>query len=250
MSKIQVLTPPVLHGNTETQLRTLRSYLYQMSQQLTEALEQLDGDNFVPESPLRTAASASALQEEARTRTEEAASLKALILRSAETVEEELRRVETALTESCVARSEFGTYQEAVDTRFAASALSVEQVMGYWSQVSDALSSFETQTSGTIRSGIVDFDGNVPVYGVAVGQNITVTEKTVGGVTYGDVIVKEQFQSVFTASELSFYQGDSKVAYLSNRQLYITDAVITGRLTLGNWRLDAENGFTIRWIGA
>ena len=77
----------------------------------------------------------------------------------------------------------------------------------------------------------------------------TETTVTVDGTEYTE-IDKRRFSSVFTASELAFYQGNQKVAYLANDKLYVTDATFTGSVSLGDaWEISHARGFTVKWIG-
>ena len=40
------------------------------------------------------------------------------------------------------------------------------------------------------------------------------------------------------------------MAYISDNRLHIREAEIRSALTLGTWRLDAENGLAVLWTGA
>lgn len=55
------------------------------------------------------------------------------------------------------------------------------------------------------------------------------------------------FAIKITPTEMGFYEGNDKVAYLSNKQLYINQAVVVQSLELGNFRIsdDPETGFSI-----
>ena len=74
-----------------------------------------------------------------------------------------------------------------------------------------------------------------PVYGVEVGQTDNGNFKR---------------SARFTADRLSFYDGyDVEVAYISNKKLFINDAVLTGSVTIGKYIIDTLDGLAFRWIG-
>lgn len=96
-----------------------------------------------------------------------------------------------------------------------------------------------------IRTGIVYYDGAAPVYGVAVGQDLTCRE-----VDGEKVVEQNNFRAVFTATRLSFWQDATEVAYVSNNRLYITNITVLGGIDVGQWSMEAaEGGLAFRWIG-
>ena len=84
----------------------------------------------------------------------------------------------------------------------------------------------------------------MPVYGVAVGQGLTVTD--VDGET---VVDQNNFRATFTAQRLSFWQDANEVAYVSNNRLYITNITVLEGMSIGEWEISSENGLVIRWMG-
>jgi len=240
--------PPQPAGTLEKQLLQQYAYLFQMSQQLSAALCQVQGD---------TAAADHRTGEVSQQQKEQYQNLKALVVKSADTVKREMDVLSQRLTGEYVAASDFGSYVEKLSAYLEANPEALTQ---YYSFVSDlragteavgtAFDRYVTRTEGYIRTGIVDYDGETPVYGVAVGQGLTTKTVTLPDGSAADYIQPRQFRSVFTARRLSFYQDDVEVAYLSNNRLYITDAQITGRVFLGeDWQLERLSGLTLRWIG-
>ena len=116
-------------------------------------------------------------------------------------------------------------------------------------KVEDDFVKYTVETKGYIRTGIVLYENGLPQIGVAVGQDLKVEKQdSVDGKPY-DVINETGFRSIFTAKELSFWQDDVKVAYLNNKQLYVTNIVALEKIKLGSWHVGSEDGFFIRWIG-
>lgn len=230
------------------------SYLYQMREQLQVALQNLDASNFTREAAaaLATAEKAGSAEIQAEQKGE-TARLRALIIKTAGRVQAEMDTLAAELKGSYVAQSEFGAYLEQISLRIEADPSSLTQYYSFASdleadirKVDSSFESYKNATQGYIRTGIVRYEEDgTPVYGVAVGQGLIVTE------TDGETVVDStQFRSVFTSAKLSFYQADGEVAYLSNNRLYVTNITVLGEINVrSKWQISGENGFTVKWIG-
>ena len=156
------------------------------------------------------------------------------------------------LQEEYVAVSDFGTYVERLSAYLEANPEALTQYYSFCSDlqantdaVSAAFGQYKTETEGYIRTGIVGYNGSIPIYGVAVGQGLTVTD--VDGET---VVDQNNFRATFTAQRLSFWQDANEVAYVSNNRLYITNITVLGGIAIGAWSVEAaEGGLAFRWIG-
>lgn len=211
---------PAITGRTDhEQLQQIKSWLMQLTGQLSVALEQVEA---------APAASVSVPAGEKKSNFEE---VKALLLKSAEVVENLSQRVSHRLRGEYVAQSEFGSYREQTDLRLEADSTAISQLYTGLQSVSgtvDALGDTLRSTSAYIKSGLLE-EG---VYGLEIGQT-----NTVGGVSTFDRFAR------FTADRLSFYDnGGAEVAYISDYQLYITNARVGGNLTLGGYTLNTADG--------
>lgn len=220
------------------------TYLYEMARQLNLAEAQ------VREAIPAAAAKAPGLAKQAELQ-EQYQNLKALIIKTADTVRAEMDRITAELNGTYVAQSEFGSYVEQLSLYLEANPEAVTQYYKFASDLQANLdrvdadfSAWRTETGGYIRTGIVAWDGEIPVYGVAVGQDLTTHE--IDGET---VVDQRQFRSTFTANRLSFWQDETEVAYISNNKLYIRSAEVLDGLTLGPWRLTTSGGLTVQWNG-
>ena len=241
--------PPYPTGSVAQQCAQQYAYLFQMAQQLNLALdqmEQIDGKN----SAQQRAAAASGRQPEAEQK-EPYQKLKSLIVKTAETVERRMEQITAQMEESYVAASDFGSYVARLSAYLEANPEAVTQYYGFYSElkadmaaVDAAFADYKVDTEGYIRTGIVYYDGAVPIYGVAVGQNLTATE-----VDGERVVDPNNFRAVFTATKLSFWQDSTEVAYVSNNRLYINNITVLGSLELGHWRVTETDGLAFRWIG-
>ncbi len=240
------LNPPdQFRGTTQEQLRQCYSYLFRLHQQLNTAITAL-------ERTAPTAVSTTGGQTAAQGPGSEAQSLKSLIIQNATIVRREMEKLETELRGSYVAVSDFGTYLEEISARIEADPTALTQYYSFMSslqadlaQVDSSFRDYLVRTEGYIRTGIVDYDGDIPILGVAVGQGLTAVE-----VDGQSVVSSDHFRSTFTSRRLSFWQGDTEVAYLSDNRLYITNITVLGSMDFGGkWSVSHAGGFTVKWTG-
>ena len=236
----ELLMPPYPNGSVQQQLTQQYSYLFQMAQQLNMALSALEGGTVSNGSgsgqQRKSGGAASAAGKAALENAEQFQNLRAMIVKTAKQVSRNMEQLETRLSEEYVASSQFGTYVQRLSAYLEANPEALTQ---YYSFCSDKL-----DTEGYIRTGIVYYDGPAPVYGVAVGQNLTTTE-----IDGQQVVEQNNFRAVFTAQRLSFWQDSTEIAYVSNNRLYITNITVLDSISIGHWRMDSGNGLAFKWIG-
>lgn len=244
-------------ADASTQMAQMRSYLYQMVEQLNWSLSALDSRG-TASMPVQTASlpvqtvgqSAPATSDETDQRM---ANLKDLIIKSAESVQAEFE----SLSSTYVARSDFGTYREDIDQRITANSTKIEQQFAFASEIQANtnrvevdFAAYKTDVQGYIRQGIVGYDGTIPIIGIAIGQDIRTTQtgvETEQGVF--DVIDKRSNMSVWTTEKLSFYIGGQEAAYFSNGRLTVAQ-IATDRITgSGKWDVSFTNGVKFKWMG-
>lgn len=243
------LNPPDrFRGTTQEQLMQCYSYLFRLHQQLNTAIGALERGGSAA-----AATAANRVSASGQSKSSEAQNLKSLIIQNASIVRREMDRLETELRGSYVAVSDFGTYLEEISAKIEADPTALTQYYSFMSsiqadleQVDSSFQNYLLQTEGYIRTGIVDYDGDIPILGVAVGQGLTATE-----IDGQCIVSSDHFRSTFTARRLSFWQGDTEVAYLSDNRLYITNITVLGALALGGkWSISHTGGFTVKWTGA
>ena len=245
-------------ADASTQMAQMRSYLYQMVEQLNWALSALDsgGTASLPVQTVGQAAPATSDETDQRM-----ANLRDLIIKSAESVQEGVysymdERVES-LSSTYVARSDFGTYREDINQRITTNSTKIEQQFAFASEIQANtnrvevdFAAYKTDVEGYIRQGIVGYDGTIPIIGIAIGQDIRTTRtgvETERGVF--DEIDKSSNMSVWTTEKLSFYIGGQEAAYFSNGKLTVSQ-IATDRITgSGKWDVSFTNGVKFKWIG-
>lgn len=269
---LNLKAPPVLRGSEIEQIGQIRSYLYQMQQALLIALEKTDMDKLAEEVTQAVRGGGELPDGGDPTIHEAYRKLKAIIIKTAGTVQSSVDELSTRLESDYVATSTFGEYQESASLQMQATATEVVQSYQYDSKLEamqgslaeyndslntldaaiseasqgiSALDTYNIQTEQYIKTGLLFFDeNNVPRYGVAVGENLTKV------IVNGEVVIERTgLAATFTSDRLSFWQNEVEVAYISNNQLYIQEARILGNLHLGNWVFDTSYGFALKWVG-
>lgn len=263
-------TPPVLAGSPTDQLKQIRSYLYQMTEQLNMASLSIDNKTVVDVSKTSTS--------KASETENEYLDLKALIQKTADTVTKTIEYTDgqiaivkeqtnensdniadltASISSEYVAKSEYGTFQENIINQISVASDSITNMYNYFAQleanVNKAQSSFDNYvvaTEGSIKMGIVEWDGAVPIFGIAIGQDIKYSEVSIDGETYAE-IDKTNYVTTYTATGFKMWQDNQVVAYISNNKLYITNAHIVENLTLGDFSIksSAAEGFVIKYTG-
>ena len=245
---------PNIKGNDREQLAQIRSYLYQLTEQLQWALNNVSttAPTYVVQHVTSGASSSSSntasmdLDEEKEFNANVAFSaLKPLIIKSADIVQAYYEEINKRLVGTYVAESDFGTFIEETEQSITQSSTDIEQA---FTNIQKILTDIENlnfslgEVNARIKSGILEYDDNgLPVYGLEIGQ-----ENSIDGVK-----VFKKFAR-FTADRLSFYdQNNNEVAYISDYKLYITNVQIKGSLQVGGYKdfVDSNGGIVTKWVG-
>lgn len=235
------------------------SYLFQTAQALNLALSRLDESNFSEDSTARQILAGGQTAEQKKETEQGLGRLRTLIIKTADAVRAEQAALELRLQSTYVALSDFGDYQEEIDTRLTATAARIEQALSYYAELSDSLhgvsedfDAYRIDVQGYIRQGVIGYDGAVPIIGIAMGRDLRVTgaKETVDGTEY-EVIDTSSNMSIWTPDKLSFYINGAEAAYFSNGALYVGTVIVKEKLVLGQdkWQITHDDGFTVRWIG-
>lgn len=241
---VNLPSPPMVTGKSVDELVSVRRYLFRLVDALNMSMNNLTEENFAP----ATAQSIGGYTEEAKKELAQTQDeLKSLIIKNAKTVTAEIEAITHELESNYVAVSDFGTFQENIQTEVTETAAGLESSI---TAVSQVVGQYISTTNGYIRQGVVGYDGLTPVIGIAIGQDITVTgeKATVGGVEY-ETIDTSHNMSIWTTKKLSFYVNGAEVAYFAN------DALTVKRISAGsfelsdNWTIDGSNGLAFKWIG-
>lgn len=233
---------PNINAPTEAgRLEQVRSYLYQMAEQLNWALNTVETNitNAATEASKQTSKAPS--PEEVQTNFN---SIKSLIIKSADIVDEYYEQINKRLEGIYVAQSEFGEYTEETSATITENSKNITLAFEDIQEISSALESIRNEyieTNAYIKTGILYYDSvsGAAVYGLEIGQT-----NTIDGEDVFDKFAR------FTADRLSFYDSnDVEVAYISDYKLFITNAEIKGTLTHGGYDIDSSDGLAYMWKG-
>jgi len=254
---INFALPPRLQGEAEAQLGQMHNWLFQLTEQLNVALgavEAASSAGIVLNNGSGEGGSSEEARELAEKINEQRDRLKALIIKTADIVRfeytEEIKRLES----SYLAVSDFGEYREEISREIRDTAEGTVQSyaaeIGLESYIADsaALKEWQAETSGYIKQGFIYRNAeDVPVLGIAIGQNIQ-TEATLEDGTQ-QISLGNMNLAFYTSEGLEFYVNGIRVAFFRNDAAEMNNATITGRLRLGNWEFSHTNGLQIKWIG-
>lgn len=239
---IDIRLPNINAANEQGQLSQMRSYLYQLVEQLNWALNTVqDGAVQTVVQPMTapTVSGTAAAEQEAQ---DTFNSIKSLIIKSADIVNAYYETMRLRMDGEYVAESDFGVYRRTTAAELSATIDSVNQLYTDLQSVektADGAYDSVRAVTANIKTGLLyTNESGVPVYGLEVGQR-----NVENGV--------ESFRKYarFTANRLSFYdQNDTEVAYISDYKLFITQAQITGSITLGRYVADMSDGLAFKWV--
>lgn len=166
-----------------------------------------------------------------------------------------LKEVSLEIQEAFGVGSEYGTYAEAISNRMSVSAKNVIQEYEIISRLDSAdekatgFAEWINVTDSYIKTGILytDSETGLEQVGIAIGTNISTS--IVDGVVQLDS-TKTDLLATFVSDALIFWQQGRKVAYLSNKKLYILSAEFLGSYRIGDFQwVSADIGLILEWVG-
>lgn len=246
---------PNITGTTEKeQLIQIKSYLYQLAQQLQWGLNTIETPT-VSQQVINKTSQKVIVQNKEEDVEATFNSLKALIIKSADIVDAYYDEISTRLESVYVAQSDFGTYTEKTEKLERDTAAFTETTYSRLDTIEVDLDTIEgdivhiRKTEGYIKTGII-VDSlsaeEAAKYNKKEGEGLIGIE--VGETTEG---VFTKFAR-FTANRLSFYdQGDNEVAYIGNYKLYINNVEVNKSFKIGGFIDTVQtNGDVItKWVG-
>lgn len=207
---VDIRLPDLKEGSERSELRQIRSYLYQLALQLQYAL------GSVNQAQMQTRDKLTKLENQSPTANFTA--LKSLIIKSADITQAFSEEVQRRLEGLYVAQSAFGTYARETAQQITENAEGIRRSFTNTERILGAVAELQTtvlETAAYIKTGLLYEDAEgIPYYGVEIGQK-TLTDNTV------------QFQKYtrLCAGKLSFFdENDTEVAYISDKCLHIARA--------------------------
>lgn len=253
---LNINPPPTLKGDEKAQLTQVYRYLFKLSEELNAAMSNTDQQIRLVQSgsPTNqttiissggggTGVSDEQLDAELDKQYDE---LSALIIKTADIVRAEMDAIVTELDSKYVAESEWGVYKEEVSREIVDTAKYTVENFEYESEILNIpemaadFDAYRIEAQGYIKRGIIGYDsGNIPIFGIAIAQELASKKVTIDGVEY-DEFDKTVNMATYTADKLSFWINGIETAYMSNGELYITRAIILDSIKLGGWDLNVN----------
>ena len=251
---INISSPPRFVGEPETQIGQMHTWLFQLVEQLNVAMNVVQAQDGAAAQDGQGANGERGGAVTAEEMNNQRDQLKSLIIKTADIVRVEMQREIKRLESISLALSDFGEYREEISREIEDTASgtveSYAASIGLENYIKDSadLKEWQAETNGYIRKGFIyRSETNIPVLGIAIGQNITTKEVTADGLE--QLEISNQNMGFFTSEGLEFYVNGLRVAFFRNDGMEINNATITGRLRIGNWEISHSNGLEIKWIG-
>lgn len=173
--------------------------------------------------------------------------LKALIIKTADYAAANSESFKRQLSGNYVAVSDFGKYWQKATMTVDGNEFGIRQLYDYAAGINN---DFAVNSQQYVKTGLLYYNGAVPVYGVGVGNIETTVTKD------GETVVDQTKNELVTVTpgRVSFWQGGDEIAYLSAKKLHFpsgtleaTDAKLSGTLTaasgsvIGPWTVAEDS---------
>lgn len=244
-----ILQPPALRGTEAEQLDQVYRYLFKLSEQLNSALDAAE-ETHARVLKTQSGKETGSVISPSGNGSSQMQELRALVIKTAEIVNRRVDKLVTELGSEVEAISEdYGAFKQDIDRRIEETAEATieqfdfsERIVGVESSVVDGVTEYRISSLGYIKRGIIGFDEDgFPVYGIAVGEDLT--EKTVvqNGVEY-KVVDTTKNLATYTADGIYFWVNGVVRAYFSNEKLYVTRIEVTDGIAIGDFVIDLKDG--------
>lgn len=212
--------PNITAATEREQILQMRSYLYQLSQDLQFALGAVEKQIITVQDTAANAERDLSRVSASQNPKAQFSSLKALIIKSADIVNAYYEEISRKLSGEYVAQSDFGTFRQETQQSITENAQGITRAFSDMQTIENTLSELNeavTQVNAWIKTGkLAEDENSVPIYGVEIGQQ---TEK--------DGIVAFQKFARLLADRLSFFDKNGvEVSYIGDETMHITNAEI------------------------
>ena len=244
MGSMKLAYPSIAGKTSGEQLESMRRYLCTLTDQLNLA----DWSAGAVLQEVSRAIDADSLPDaERETQLGNFGQLKALIIKTADYAAANSEEFQTKLSGNYVAVSDFGKYWQKATMTVDGNEFGIRQLYDYAAGINN---DFTVKSQQYVKTGLLYYNGAVPVYGVGVGNIETTVTKD------GETVVDQTKNELVTVTpgRLSFWQSGSEVAYLTDKKLHFpsgtleaTNAVLSGTLTaasgsvIGPWTVAEDS---------
>lgn len=209
-------------GTPEQQLAEIRSYIYKNNEQINTALSNLTIDK-IWEQTASAVSSASQSEDETPKILKQYQRIRDLIIKTADVVAQSDEKMEMAFNGSYLAKSQFGEFLRNTSVEIDGSSTGFTELYRYSSRIGTDYTEYKLDFENYIKRGLLGEDDGAPIYGIEVGllsDSIIVDgeEKSTGN----------RLRTRMTPSEMSFWDGSTKVAHITSGAIHFPAAHITG----------------------
>lgn len=243
----EIRYPKITESTPEGQLRQMKDYLHQLTNQLNFALKATNEQAAKYEVATNNSGSSSiksvVVDDQSKKSAEEYfADLKALIIKSADIVNAYYEVIEEKLSGQYVAESDFGDYKKDVEATYLKTAEYESTFYNSIQTIEDQIGNIsEIRSDFYIKTGYLDDENQIG------GIELGLSKKTDDG---SDVAFAR-----FTQDELVFYGGNGGVSENNVRARFSPDGnkfaftKFLGDVELGGYKLETKNGIAFKWLG-
>lgn len=244
MGSMKLAYPSIAGKTSGEQLESMRRYLCTLTDQLNLA----DWSASAVLQEVSRAIDADSLPDaERKTQLGNFGQLKALIIKTADYAAANSESFKTQLSGNYVAVSDFGKYWQEATMTIDGNEFGIRQLYDYAAGINN---DFTVKSQQYVKTGLLYYNGAVPVYGVGVGNIETTVTKD------GETVVDQTKNELVTVTpgQVTFWQSGDKIAYLSGKKLHFpsgtleaTNAVLSGTLTaasgsvIGPWTVAEDS---------
>lgn len=244
MGSMKLAYPSIAGKTSGEQLESMRRYLCTLTDQLNLA----DWSAGAVLQEVSRAIDADSLPDaERKTQLGNFGQLKALIIKTADYAAANSESFKTQLSGNYVAVSDFGEYWQKATMTVDGNEFGIRQLYDYAAGINN---DFAVNSQQYVKTGLLYYNGAVPVYGVGVGNIETTVTKD------GETVVDQTKNELVTVTpgRVSFWQGGDEIAYLSAKKLHFpsgtleaTNAKLSGTLTaasgsvIGPWTVAEDS---------
>lgn len=244
MGSMKLAYPSIAGKTSGEQLESMRRYLCTLTDQLNLA----DWSASATLREISQAIDADSLPDaERKMQLGNFGQLKELIVKTADYAAANSESFKTQLSGNYIAVSDFGKYWQKATMTVDGNEFGIRQLYDYAAGINN---DFAVNSQQYVKTGLLYYNGAVPVYGVGVGNIETTVTKD------GETVVDQTKNELVTVTpgRVSFWQGGDEIAYLSAKKLHFpsgtleaTNAKLSGTLTaasgsvIGPWTVAEDS---------
>lgn len=245
MSGVAISFPNLTGASPAEQLTQVKSYLYQLAEQLNIALQSVDSSSSASTNLLATRNASSSVTPKEEDAQSTFNSLKGLIIKSADIVTAFTEEIQKTLDGVYVAQSEFGTYMEETGLDIV---LDSESMNAYFNRVQTLEDKTGSLVPGEASTKIISQDA-----WVKIGALETESDGSyLYGMEIGQINNGEEIKFARYTTEGTYLYaggGDTPVAKLTTQGLEVANIEISGYARFGGYKVFTDNGLVFKWVG-